>query len=61
MQGQNEPAGKAAVVIPVVCSLKQEEWSDLGEPFLAFESGQCLLREDELRFLVRLNCFKSEI
>lgn len=61
MQRQNEPVCKAAVVVPVVCSLKQEECSDLGEPFWAFESGQCLLREERLRFLVRMNCFKSEI
>lgn len=61
MQRQNEPVCKAAVVVPVVCSLKQEKCRNLGEPFLAFESGWCLLREDGLRFLVRMSCFKSEI
>lgn len=39
MQRQSEPVCKAAVVVPVVFSWKQEECSNLGEPFLAFESG----------------------
>lgn len=61
MQRQSEPVCKAAVVVPVVCSLKQEECSNLGGPFLAFGSRRCLLKEDGLRFQVRLSCFKYEI
>lgn len=61
MQRQSEPVCRAAAVVPVVSSLKQEECGSLGEPFLAFESRRCLSREDGLRFLVRKNCFKSEV
>lgn len=46
MQRQNEPVCKAAVVVPVVCSQKQEACGNLGEPFLVFESRRCSLRQD---------------
>lgn len=59
MQQQNEPVSKAAVMVPVVCLLKQEECSNLGELFLVSESRRYSLKEDGLRFQVTLNLFES--